>query len=96
MIYFRSHYLRWKVVDGELMPAEFDLSARPRRQDWQGDIVETGMFYFSMRKLVDSGLLQNNRCSVVEIDAKDSLEIDSSHDLTLAKYILSSETKTEL
>ncbi|EDW95246.2 N-acylneuraminate cytidylyltransferase A [Drosophila yakuba] len=92
----RSHYLRWKVVDGELMPAEFDLSARPRRQDWQGDIVETGMFYFSRRNLVNSGLLQNSRCSIVEIDAKDSLEIDSDHDLTLAKYILSSEAKTEL
>ncbi|XP_001973416.2 N-acylneuraminate cytidylyltransferase A [Drosophila erecta] len=92
----RSHYLRWKVVDGELMPAEFNLSARPRRQDWQGDIVETGMFYFSRRKLVDSGLLQNSRCSIVEIAAKDSLEIDSSYDLTLAKYILSSETKSEL
>nr|XP_016924340.2 N-acylneuraminate cytidylyltransferase [Drosophila suzukii] len=92
----RSHYLRWKVVDDELIPAEFDLNARPRRQDWEGDIVETGMFYFSRRRLVKSGLLQNNRCSIVEIDVKDGLEIDTSHDLTLAKYILSSETKTDL
>ncbi|XP_052848574.1 N-acylneuraminate cytidylyltransferase [Drosophila gunungcola] len=92
----RSHYLRWKIVDDILVPAEFDLNARPRRQDWKGDIVETGMFYFSRRHLINSGLLQNNRCSIVEIDVKDGLEIDSSHDLTLAKYILSSETKTDL
>jgi len=32
----------------------------------------------------------------VEIDVKDGLEIDTSHDLILAKYILSSETKTDL
>jgi len=61
IFFFRSHYLRWKVVDDELIPAEFDLNARPRRQDWEGDIVETGMFYFSRRRLVKSGLLQNNR-----------------------------------
>ncbi|KAH8286841.1 hypothetical protein KR018_001533, partial [Drosophila ironensis] len=92
----RSHYLRWKVMDDSLVPAEFNLEARPRRQDWKGDIVETGMFYFSNRQLVQSGLLQNNRCSIVEIDAKDGLEIDTNHDLTLAKYILSSQTKTDL
>ncbi|XP_044317520.1 N-acylneuraminate cytidylyltransferase A [Drosophila rhopaloa] len=92
----RSHYLRWKMVDDILVPAEFDLNARPRRQDWKGDIVETGMFYFSRRQLINSGLLQNNRCSIVEIDVKDGLEIDSNHDLTLAKYIFSSETKTDL
>ncbi|XP_017060235.1 N-acylneuraminate cytidylyltransferase [Drosophila ficusphila] len=92
----RSHYLRWKMVDDLLVPAEFDLNARPRRQDWKGDIVETGMFYFSRRRLVESGLLQNNRCSIVEIDSQDSLEIDSSHDLLMAKYILSSRTKTDL
>ncbi|XP_020816020.1 N-acylneuraminate cytidylyltransferase [Drosophila serrata] len=92
----RSHYLRWKMVDGFLVPAEFNLNSRPRRQDWKGDIVETGMFYFSRRRLVDVGLLQNNRCSIVEIDANDGLEIDSSHDLSMAKYILSSRTKIDL
>ncbi|KAH8267775.1 hypothetical protein KR026_005698, partial [Drosophila bipectinata] len=93
---YRSHYLRWKEVNGSLVPADFNLESRPRRQDWKGDIVETGMFYFSKRKLVDKGLLQNNRCSIVEINAEDGLEIDSSHDLSLAKYILSSRTKTDL
>nr|XP_017089480.2 N-acylneuraminate cytidylyltransferase A isoform X1 [Drosophila bipectinata] len=92
----RSHYLRWKEVNDSLVPVDFNLESRPRRQDWKGDIVETGMFYFSKRKLVDKGLLQNNRCSIVEINSEDGLEIDSSHDLSLAKYILSSRTKTDL
>ncbi|KAH8373313.1 hypothetical protein KR009_000398, partial [Drosophila setifemur] len=92
----RSHYLRWKMIDGSLVPADFKLSARPRRQDWEGDIVETGMFYFSKRQLIESGILQNNRCSIVEIDAEDGLEVDTTHDLTLANYILSSKTKIDL
>ncbi|XP_017136647.1 N-acylneuraminate cytidylyltransferase A [Drosophila miranda] len=87
----RSHYLRWEFVDHLLVPVGFNSKARPRRQDWKGDIVETGMFYFSKRRLVESGFLQNNRCSIVEIDQKDGLEIDSPIDLTIARCILNNK-----
>lgn len=44
-----------------LIPLNFNPKSRPRRQDWNGELVETGMFYFAKRKLIEDGLLQNNR-----------------------------------
>ncbi|KAH8405418.1 hypothetical protein KR222_011522, partial [Zaprionus bogoriensis] len=83
----RSHQLRWKEVNGNMIPVNFDAKARPRRQDWKGDMVETGMFYFSKRTLVKNGVLQNEKCSVVEIAEEDDLEIDSHRDLNVARCI---------
>ncbi|KAK5641260.1 hypothetical protein RI129_009807 [Pyrocoelia pectoralis] len=54
----RSNNLRWKKVDNELVPLNFDLKNRPRRQDFQ-EFIENGMFYFSTRKLIENGYLQN-------------------------------------
>lgn len=35
---------------------------RPRRQDWSGELIETGMFYFTRRSLIEiDGILQNER-----------------------------------
>lgn len=71
-------------------PLNFDPVRRPRRQDWKGDLVENGMFYFAKRQLLETqGLLQGGRkCTYVEVDAKLSLEIDSSLDLALAQQIV--------
>ncbi|XP_068148959.1 N-acylneuraminate cytidylyltransferase A [Drosophila tropicalis] len=57
----RSHNLRWKLTESLISPINFDIKFRPRRQDWEGELIETGMFYFSTRKLVSSGILQNER-----------------------------------
>lgn len=58
---FRSHKLRWQDMGTNLIPLNFNPKSRPRRQDWNGELVETGMFYFAKRKLIEDGLLQNNR-----------------------------------
>lgn len=84
----RTHNLRWKMVNGKILPVDFNAEARPRRQDWTGDLVEAGMFYFSKRKLIMRGIFQNEMCSVVEIEPEDGLEIDSSRDLTIARCII--------
>lgn len=40
----------------------FDPKKRPRRQDWSGELIETGMFYFMRRNLIEiHGVLQNDR-----------------------------------
>ena len=96
----RTKKLRWerrssgKVDDGGgggYFPANLDPERRPRRQDWSGDIVENGMFYFAKRSLVlNRGLLQSSghSCSIVEVPAAFSLEIDSTLDLALAEETL--------
>lgn len=57
-----SHKLRWKRDDNEkLMPINFDYRRRPRRQDWSGELIEAGMFYFATRELINRGLFQNDK-----------------------------------
>ena len=69
-------------------PLNFQAESRPRRQDWAGEIVENGMFYFATRQLVLSGLLQGGRCGYVEIPAEYSVEIDSPFDLAFAEQVM--------
>ena len=71
-------------------PLNFQAESRPRRQDWAGEIVENGMFYFATRQLVLSGLLQGGRCGYVEIPAEYSVEIDSPFDLAFAEQVMCS------
>ncbi|XP_058987783.1 N-acylneuraminate cytidylyltransferase A [Musca domestica] len=84
----RTHKLKWIEQNLSIKPLNFDPKRRPRRQDWRGELEETGMFYFSNRLLVSKNLLQSERCSVVEIESIDSIEIDSPNDYEMAKCIL--------
>jgi len=102
----RSHQLRWSVdVDESFVsrPLNFDPRYRPRRQDWQGEFVENGMFYFVRRSIVEKGALQGTRSCVVEIFKKNSLEIDTPEDLKVARVLITDwkraplrSTRTEL
>lgn len=85
----RSHKLRWKwdEIKNQYLALNFDLAHRPRRQDWDGEFIETGMYYFAKRQLLMDGAFQNNYCQIVEVDMLDALEIDSPSDLTVAKCL---------
>lgn len=89
----RQKKFRWSESDRRKgcysRPLNVDPGKRPRRQDWDGDLVENGMFYFAKRDLIEArGLLQGGKkCTYVEVDAKLSIEIDSSLDLILAQQI---------
>ncbi|KNC20878.1 hypothetical protein FF38_04219 [Lucilia cuprina] len=85
----RSHKLRWKQLGTNLIiPLNFNPFHRPRRQDWDGELDETGMFYFATKQLVNKNSLQNNRCAIVEVDAQDAVEIDNMNDLKMAQCML--------
>merc|ERR1719373_119816 len=84
----RSKKLRWSEMEckeGTTSPVNFDPRNRPRRQDYKGDIVENGMFYFSRRDLLESGLFQGGKCGFVEIPQEYSVEIDTPFDLAFAE-----------
>lgn len=84
----RSHKLRWKLgSDGQLQPSNFDVSKRPRRQDWDGEYVENGMFYFAYKNLIVNNKLQGGKLGVVVIPMNRSLEIDTQFDLQAARLL---------
>lgn len=41
-----------------MVPLNLDPKNRPRRQDWDGELVENGSFYFATTSLIEKGLLQ--------------------------------------
>ncbi|XP_029732801.2 N-acylneuraminate cytidylyltransferase A [Aedes albopictus] len=90
----RSFKLRWRRSEnGKVRALNFDPEKRPRRQDWDGELVETGMFYFARKELILEDRFQNENCEVVVIDEKDSLEIDTLYDLELARMIIRSRVE---
>jgi N-acylneuraminate cytidylyltransferase len=63
----QSFKLRWKYATNDdenakkIVPVNFNHKKRPRRQDWDGEWIEAGMFYFAKRKLLEQGLFQNEK-----------------------------------
>lgn len=76
-----------------LKPINFDPVNRPRRQDWDGEFLETGMFYFAIKSLIKRGVFQTNSCKFVEIEPEDSLEIDEKYDLDMGQCLLNLRQK---
>jgi len=48
----RTHRFIW-IQDGEFVnPVNYDYKSRPRRQDWNGQLVENGAIYITKRRLL--------------------------------------------
>lgn len=86
----RTHHLRWTEIEngGSTNAVNFDPAKRPRRQDWTGELVECGMFYFVTAELIKLGLLQGGKCGYVEIPREYALEIDSYYDWLIAEAVI--------
>jgi CMP-N-acetylneuraminic acid synthetase len=51
----RTHRFFWKIKNNFTTPINYDYTLRPRRQDWDGQLVENGAIYITKRKsLIDS------------------------------------------
>lgn len=90
LFHCRTFKLRWAYDKNaeKLLPINFEPQRRPRRQDWNGELIENGMVYVAKRSLLLNGLFQNERCGYVEVDPDDELEIDSPEHLQLANVLL--------
>lgn len=84
----RSYKLRWALSDNRLLALNFDPANRPRRQDWSGEFVENGMFYIASKELLTEGKFQDEDCGVVEIEKRDSMDIDTEDDLKMVEFLL--------
>lgn len=74
----RQHRFRWQ---GDGTPLNYDPQARPRRQDWAGELVENGAFYLTRRELLrDTGCRLGGVVAVHEMPAVSAFEIDEPDD----------------
>ena len=46
---------------GNIEATNFNPLHRPKRQDWKGDLLENGAFYFSTVALLREGLIQGGK-----------------------------------
>lgn len=53
-----------------------------------GELIEAGMFYHADVDLLKRNLFQNDDCGVVEIELQDAMEIDTPHDLEIARLLM--------
>ncbi|ODN03099.1 N-acylneuraminate cytidylyltransferase [Orchesella cincta] len=91
----RSHQLRWSLIENHsnlkhetTKPLNFNPKSRPRRQDWEGEMVENGMFYFTLRHLlINYQVFQTGSSGYVEIPKHHSMEIDTMEDVELARCL---------
>ncbi|KAJ8249778.1 hypothetical protein COCON_G00229940 [Conger conger] len=85
----RRHHFRWQEVKkgggASTEALNLDPSRRPRRQDWAGELVENGSFYFASRQLINKGLLQGGKMAYYEMLPEYSVDIDVDIDWPVAE-----------
>jgi len=79
----------WEERDGHAFPVNYDCSARPRRQDFDGFFVENGAFYMTSRAaLLQSECRISGRVGLVEMDEASYYEIDEPSDWTIVEDLV--------
>lgn len=86
----RQHHFRWQEVkmgSGEMThPLNLDPYNRPRRQDWDGELVENGSFYITHRKYIENDcLMQGGKVAYFEMRPEYSVDIDVDIDWPVAE-----------
>ncbi|QQR90850.1 MAG: N-acylneuraminate cytidylyltransferase [Myxococcales bacterium] len=90
----REHQFLWKMVDGRGEATNYDPLNRPRRQDWDGELVENGAFYITTKKaLIQSSCRLSGKIALWEMPRERSVDIDEHHDFAIAESLLSTAKK---
>lgn len=92
----KAHKFRWAPLDTTRFTVptsaalNFNPANRPRRQDWEGEVVETGAFYmFSVSAFNKMGFVPCGRVSyVIDDEADDIVDIDNPHDFARAEILM--------
>jgi len=87
----------WQVEGDAVVPVNYDFSDRPRRQDFDGFLVENGAFYITSREaLLESGCRLSGRVGAVEMDEASYYEIDEPSDWSIVEGLLARESRADL
>lgn len=67
----------------------YDLGKRPRRQDWDGILVENGAFYISkVKDILETGCRVSGRIGMVKCSEESYYEIDEPSDWIIVENLL--------
>lgn len=86
----RQKRFHWDIDDkGNAHPTNYDVFHRPRRQEFDGYLVENGAFYITSKKrLLDTGNRISGNIHVVEMDENTYFEIDEPSDWVIIEHQL--------
>ncbi|HAG69360.1 MAG TPA: acylneuraminate cytidylyltransferase [Lachnospiraceae bacterium] len=92
----RQKRFNWEPQkDGTVKPSNYDVFHRPRRQEFEGYLVENGAFYITSReKLLKSGNRISGRIRACEMSEESYFEIDEPSDLVMIEELLKRREKT--
>lgn len=84
----RAHRFIWKVdpATGFATAKNYDPVKRPRRQDWDGELIENGAFYFTTKALFDDAQCRlGGKMVLYEMPEHTLTELDSNIDWEIMK-----------
>lgn len=93
----RQKRFQWSLNEkGMANPVNYDVFHRPRRQEFDGFLVENGAFYITSKKsLVSSGNRISGNIRVWEMDVSTYVEIDEPTDWLIVEKQLENRLKNE-
>jgi len=90
----RQNRFCWQKCGEGYVPTNYDYKHRPRRQEFDGYLVENGAFYINTREaLLRDQCRLSGRIGVFEMEAETYFEVDEPHDWLAIEQIL--QTRTE-
>lgn len=82
----RRHQFLWSTSGH---PLNYDPLNRPRRQDWDGYLIENGAFYVSTRtNVINSGCRVSGKIVFWEMEPKSLFEVDNDEDRLIIENLL--------
>lgn len=86
---------RWQRNEaGFAVPVNYDVFHRPRRQEFDGDLVENGAFYITSREdLIRTGNRVSGNIRAVEMDEDSYFEVDEPGDWVVIEALLKRREK---
>ena len=92
----RTHRFLWKIEDGLAAPKNYEPSKRPRRQDWEGELIENGAFYFfDVKQFRATNSRLHGKIVALEMAEETLVEIDSLTDWKIVEFLAAEQFKDE-
>ena len=94
----RQHRFIWgEKEDGLVRPINYDVFNRPRRQDFDGYLLENGAFYITSKEsLLESKNRVSGKIGVSVMNENTAIEIDETSDWEFVEWLLKEKNKAKV